>query len=283
MVIFMMVYLIVDVFKLGDICINQVFMIFVSDGLEIVKIVLFEGNWVDVNFSQVLMYVCQVVIVVEDCNFYLNLGFLFIGFVWVVKNNLFGGDLQGGLMIIQQYVKNVLVGFVQYGWSGLMCKVKELVIVMKMLGEWFKDDVLQVYLNIIYFGWGVYGILVVFKVYFDKFVEQLIVVEGVLLVVLIWWFLMLDLVVDFEGVYVCWNWVFDGMVEIKVFLLNDCVVQVFFEIVLFDLVWVENQIKGFNGLIEWQVIRELFELFNIDEQIFNIQGLVVIIMIDLQV
>ncbi|MGV7778913.1 transglycosylase domain-containing protein, partial [Mycobacterium kansasii] len=76
----------------------------------------------------------------------------FSGFARAVGNNLFGGDLQGGSTITQQYVKNALVGSAQHGWSGVMRKAKELVIATKMSGEWSKDDVLQAYLNIIYFG-----------------------------------------------------------------------------------------------------------------------------------
>lgn len=49
-----------------------------------------------------------------------------------------------------------------------------------------------------------------------------------------------------------------------------------------DLARAENQTKGPNGLIERQVTRELLELFNIDEQTLNTQGLVVTTTIDPQ-
>ncbi|MDH8276069.1 biosynthetic peptidoglycan transglycosylase, partial [Klebsiella pneumoniae] len=74
-----------------------------------------EGNRVDVNLSQVPMHVRQAVIAAEDRNFYSNPGFSFTGFARAVKNNLFGGDLQGGSTITQQYVKNALVGSAQHG------------------------------------------------------------------------------------------------------------------------------------------------------------------------
>ena len=66
-----------------------------------------------------------------------------------------------------------------------MRKAKELVIATKMSGEWSKDEVLQAYLNIIYFGRGAYGISAASKAYFDKPVEQLTVSEGALLAALI--------------------------------------------------------------------------------------------------
>ena len=64
-------------------------------------------------------------------------------------------------------------------------KAKELVISTKMSSEWSKDQVLQSYLNIIYFGRGAYGISAAAKAYFDKPVEQLTVAEGALLAALI--------------------------------------------------------------------------------------------------
>ena len=50
-----------------------------------------------------------------------------------------------------------------------------------MSEEWSKDQVLQAYLNIIYFGRGAYGISAASKAYFNKPVEQLTVADGALL------------------------------------------------------------------------------------------------------
>ena len=93
-------------------------------------------------------------------------------------------------------------------------KAKELVISTKMSGEWSKDQVLQSYLNIIYFGRGAYGIAAASKAYFDKPVEQLNVAEGALLAALIQRPSGLDPAVDPDASAVRWNWVLDGMVEI---------------------------------------------------------------------
>lgn len=72
------------------------------------------------------------------------------------------------------------------------------------------------------------------------------------------------------------------MVETKALSPNDRAAQVFPETVPPDLARAENQTKGPNGLIERQVTRELLELFNIDEQTLNTQGLVVTTTIDPQ-
>ncbi len=280
-VTFAMAYFIVDVPKPGNIRTNQVSTILASDGSEMAKIVPPEGNRVDVNISQVPVHVRQAVIAAEDRNFYSNPGFSFSGFARAVDNNLFGaGDLQGGSTITQQYVKNALVGSAQHGFSGLMRKAKELVIATKMSEEWSKDDVLQAYLNIIYFGRGAYGISAAAKAYFDKPVEQLTVSEGALLAALIRRPSSLDPAVDPKGAADRWNWVLDGMVETKALSPSDRAAQVFPATVPPDQARAQNQTTGPNGLIERQVTKELMELFNIDEQTLNTQGLQVTTTID---
>ena len=280
-VTFAMAYFIVDIPKPGNIRTNQVSTILASDGSQIAKIVPPEGNRVDVNIGQVPVHVRQAVIAAEDRNFYSNPGFDFGSFVRAVNNNLFGsGDLQGGSTITQQYVKNALVGSAQHGFSGLMRKAKELVIATKMSGEWSKDDVLQAYLNIIYFGRGAYGISAAAKAYFDKPVEQLTVSEGALLAALIRRPSSLDPAVDPKGAAERWNWVLDGMVETKALSPSDRAAQVFPTTVPADQARAQNRTTGPNGLIERQVTKELMELFNIDEQTLNTQGLQVTTTID---
>ena len=105
-----MAYLIVDVPKPGDIRTNQVSTILASDGSELAKIVPPEGNRVDVDIDQIPVYVRDAVMAAEDRDFYSNPGFSFTGFARAVKNNIFGGDTQGGSTITQQYVKNAFVG-----------------------------------------------------------------------------------------------------------------------------------------------------------------------------
>jgi membrane peptidoglycan carboxypeptidase len=279
-VTFTMAYFIVDVPKPGNIRTNQVSTILASDGSQLAKIVPPEGNRVDVNLSQVPVHVRQAVIAAEDRNFYSNPGISFTGFARAVNNDLFGGDLQGGSTITQQYVKNALVGSAQHGLSGLMRKAKELVIATKMSGEWSKDDVLQAYLNIIYFGRGAYGISAASKAYFDKPVDQLTVSEGALLAALIRRPSSLDPAVDPKGAAERWNWVLDGMVETKALSPSDRAAQVFPATLPPDQARAQNQTTGPNGLIERQVTKELMELFNIDEQTLNTQGLQVTTTID---
>ena len=243
-VTFGMAYLIVDVPKPGDIRTNQVSTILASDGSELAKIVPPEGNRVDVNIDQIPVHVRDAVMAAEDRDFYSNPGFSFSGFARAVKNNIFGGDTQGGSTITQQYVKNALVGSARAGLGGIVRKAKELVISTKMSSEWSKDEVLQSYLNIIYFGRGAYGIAAASKAYFDKPVEQLTVAEGALLAALIQRPSTLDPAVDPEGAAERWNWVLDGMVEIGALSPTDRAAQVFPPTVPPDQARNQNQTTG---------------------------------------
>ncbi|WSE58773.1 transglycosylase domain-containing protein [Mycolicibacterium sp. ND9-15] len=280
LITFAMAYLIVDVPKPGDIRTNQVSTILASDGSELAKIVPPEGNRVDVNIDQIPVQARNAVMAAEDRDFYTNPGFSLTGFGRAIKNNLFGGDLQGGSTITQQYVKNALVGSERSGIGGLIRKAKELVISTKMSGEWSKDQVLQSYLNIIYFGRGSYGIAAASKAYFDKPVEQLNVAEGALLAALIQRPSALDPAVNLEGATVRWNWVLDGMVEIGALSPQERAAQVFPATVPPDLARSQNQTTGPNGLIERQVQQELLDLFDINEKTLNTEGLQITTTID---
>ena len=279
---FALAYLIVDVPKPGDIRTNQVSTILASDGTELAKIVPPEGNRVDVDINQVPVQVRNAVMAAEDRDFYTNPGFSISGFARALQNNLFGNDIQGGSTITQQYVKNALVGDQRTGIGGLIRKAKELVISTKMSQQWSKDEVLQAYLNIIYFGRSAYGISAASKAYFDKPVDQLTVSEGALLAALIQRPSSLDPAVDLEGATARWNWVLDGMVTIGALSPEERAQQVFPQTVPPDLAKTENLTTGPNGLIERQVIKELLDLFNIDQQTLNTQGLQITTTIDTQ-
>jgi membrane peptidoglycan carboxypeptidase len=279
-VTFAMAYMIVDIPKPGDIRTNQVSTILASDGSELARIVPPEGNRVDVDINQIPVQVRNAVMAAEDRDFYTNPGFSFSGFLRAFKNNIFGGDLQGGSTITQQYVKNALVGDARSGVGGLVRKAKELVISTKMTGEWSKDQIMQSYLNIIYFGRGAYGIGAASQAYFGKPVEQLNVAEGALLAALIQQPSALDPAVDPEGSAERWNWVLDGMVRMGALSPNDRSAQVFPPTVPPEQARAQNQTTGPNGLIERQVTKELMDLFNIDEQTLNTEGLQVTTTID---
>src|SRR4029079_3330405 len=118
------------------------------------------------------------------------------------------------------------------------------------------------------------------KAYFDKPVEQLTVADGALLAALIQQPSGLDPAVNPDGALTRWNWVLDGMVEIGALSPTDRAAQVFPPTLPADQSQNQNQTTGPNGLIERQVQKELLDLFDINEQTLNTEGLQITTTID---
>ncbi|MEB3049818.1 transglycosylase domain-containing protein [Mycolicibacter sp. MYC123] len=261
---------------------TQVSTILAADGTELAKIVPPDGNRVDVTIDQVPVHVRDAVLAAEDRDFYTNSGYSSSGFFRAIKNNLLGGDTQGGSTITQQYVKNALVGDARAGLGGLIRKAKELVIATKMSEEWPKDEVLEAYLNIIYFGRTTYGIAAAARAYFDKRVEDLTLSEGALLAAIIQRPSTLDPAINRERAVARWNWVLDGMVETGALSLSERAKQFFPTTVPPDQARNADRASGPNGLIQRQVTEELLDMFGMDEQTLNFQGMRVTTTIDMK-
>ena len=108
------------------------------------------------------------VLAAEDRNYYSEPGVSIKGTLRAALTDLTGGDTQGGSGITQQYVKNAYLTSEQ----TLSRKLKELAIAVKLDREYSKDQILEYYLNTIYFGRGAYGIQAAAQAYFGIDVGQ---------------------------------------------------------------------------------------------------------------
>ena len=93
---------------------------------------------------------------------------------WVI---LTGGEMQGGSTITQQYIKILYLNSSQ----TLTRKFKELFLAYKINSEMSKEQILEGYLNTIYFGRGAYGIQAASQAYFDVDAEELTVPQAAVL------------------------------------------------------------------------------------------------------
>src|SRR3954469_5049415 len=133
---------------------------------------------IDVPLSKVPVPVRQAVLAAEDRNFYSEPGISPTGIMRAVWVDLRGGDIkQGGSTITQQYVKNAYLTS-QRTFSR---KFKEILISVKLGNSRSKDQILEDYLNTIYFGRGAYGIQAAAHAYFNRDVSQLRAAQGALL------------------------------------------------------------------------------------------------------
>jgi membrane peptidoglycan carboxypeptidase len=150
--------------------------IFYSDGkTQMAKIG--DQNRTNVGITQIPKYVQQAVVAAEDNTFYSNQGVDFKGMLRAMVNNVTGGDREGASTITQQYARKMadLEGI------SYARKLREAVIAMKLTKDYSKDQIMDAYLNTVYFGRGAYGIEAASQAYFHKDVSQLTVGEGILL------------------------------------------------------------------------------------------------------
>ena len=105
----------------------------------------------------------------ENRSFYSDPGISPTGITRAALNNVKGGDLQGGSTITQQYVKNAFTN----GDRTFSRKFKELFVTVKLDKQYSKDQILEWYLNTIYFGRGAYGIQAASQAYFGRSVSKL--------------------------------------------------------------------------------------------------------------
>jgi len=101
----------------------------------------------------------------EDRKFYTHNGIDYKRIISASMNNLLKGNLsQGGSTITQQLVKNTHLT----SDKNLSRKLKEFKIAKQLEENFSKDEILTMYLNVLYFGNGIYGIKNASKVFFDK-------------------------------------------------------------------------------------------------------------------
>ena len=192
-----------------DLNTQQVATILYSDGSVMAKIG--STNRTDVKIAQVPVPVRFDVLAAEDRGFYSESGISFRGTARAALNDLKGGNTQGGSGITQQYVKNVYLN----DSRTLSRKLKELAIAIKIDRDYSKDQILEWYLNTIYFGRGAYGIQAAAQAYFGVDVEKLTLNQGAMLAGLIQAPSDYDPAVAPTLAKERWNYVLDGMVATK--------------------------------------------------------------------
>ena len=133
-----------------------------------------EQNRTSISLSEVPDHVKDAVIAAEDRSFYTNKGIDPKGILRAAFSNAQGNATQGASTITQQYVKIYYLSTDQ----TLSRKVKEAFLSLKLQSSQSKEEILQGYLNTIYFGRGAYGIQAAAQAYFDTDAEELTVRQG---------------------------------------------------------------------------------------------------------
>lgn len=131
-----------------------------------------------VPLADIPKHVQAAFIAAEDQHFYEHKGVDERGLIRAFISNLANpGRLQGGSTITQQVVKNLLVG----DDRTYERKIKEIILTTRVEQTFTKPEILELYLNAVYFGRGAWGIEIASRNYFGKPAKELTIEEGALL------------------------------------------------------------------------------------------------------
>ena len=131
------------------------------------------------TFSQIPPKIIEALVAIEDTTFFehpgINIDAIFRAAIKVIRA---GKAVEGASTITQQLVKNVLLT----REKKLSRKIKEAIFALKLENALSKEQILECYLNEIYYGHGYYGIKTAADGYFHKKLDDLTLKEMAILV-----------------------------------------------------------------------------------------------------
>ncbi len=159
-----------------DIKPNPVTTIYSSDGEVIKTFTAFKFE--KVSIDRIPKYLKEAVIATEDKNFYRHRGFDTMGMVRSTITNIASGEVKQGASTITQQLARILFLSNERTFDR---KIKELIIAHRIEKTISKDEILEMYLNSVYLGSGVYGVSSAARTFFDKDLSQLTLAEQALI------------------------------------------------------------------------------------------------------
>ena len=137
---------------------------------------------VNVRYEDLPQHLIDAVVAMEDRSFFEHRGINPISIGRALYRDLRGDAVQqGGSTITQQYVKNAFLS----PERAISRKIKEAVLSVKLEQVMSKEEILEGYLNTIYFGRGAYGVQAASRAYFGKDLQEIGIAESAYLAGLI--------------------------------------------------------------------------------------------------
>lgn len=176
---FASLYAMIKIPQPSDFALSERTTVYFDDGqTEIGSVAEYDRQ--PVSLAKMPENLTHAVVASEDKTFYTNNGIDLRGIARALISNV-QGVRQGGSTLTQQYVERFYLGET-VSYAG---KVKEAILALKIDRTQSKEQVLENYLNTIYFGRGSYGVQVASQHYFGKNVEDLDLSESALLAAVI--------------------------------------------------------------------------------------------------
>ena len=145
-----------------------------DDKGELIYTTASEERRIPVSLDKMPKHLQEAFISIEDARFYEHGGIDIRGTARALVVTLTGGDVQGGSTITQQLAKNAFLT----NERTITRKIKEAFIARQLEERYTKDEILNMYLNRIYFGQGTYGVECASLYYFGKHVENIDLAEA---------------------------------------------------------------------------------------------------------
>lgn len=135
-----------------------------------------------IRFEDIPAPVVRSFLAVEDDNFFNHFGLDFLGiFRAAIKNVLAGDIVQGGSTLTQQVAKQIYLSAEGRRDRTFGQKIRETMLALQIEEELSKEEILEVYFNVIYLGQGCRGVSCAARVYFQKRPQDLTLPEAAVL------------------------------------------------------------------------------------------------------
>jgi penicillin-binding protein 1A len=159
--------------------------VFSVDG-EILGQFFFE-NRIETHIDSVPKHLVNALIATEDKDFYDHWGVDMSRFTKAMVKNIFTFSREGASTITQQLAKNLyqLKGRNENYFDVAVRKIREWITAVQIERTYTKNEIIELYLNISYFGRSAYGIETASRVYFDKKASELTLPESALFIALL--------------------------------------------------------------------------------------------------
>ena len=138
----------------------------------------YEEIRIQAPLEEVSEKVIKATVATEDQRFYNHMGIDIMGMARAMYHNIRQQEItQGGSTISQQLVKNLFLSPEQT-WQR---KVEEIILTLELEGMLTKDEILENYLNTVYYGHSAYGIEAAARTYFGKSSSEVNLAEAAML------------------------------------------------------------------------------------------------------
>jgi penicillin-binding protein 1A len=172
-----------DVKRLKGLAPDRPSVVLDVDGNEFAK--LFRTRRIFVSIDSLPEYLPLAFVALEDRRFFRHHGIDWIRIAGAVRSNARGGDSrQGGSTITMQLARNLYPELLPPRERTISRKLREMQVAQQLERVLHKREILELYLNQIYFGEGAYGVEAAAREYFSKSAARLSLVEVAMLAAL---------------------------------------------------------------------------------------------------